>query len=191
VPLHLAQEAEADDLLGRDPFALLVGMLLDQQFPMERAFAGPALIASRLGLDRLDPERILAEPAESFTAVMTGPPAVHRYPASMGERVQALAAHVVEHYAGDAAVLWHQASSGADLLARLRALPGFGAQKARIFVALLAKQLGVRPQGWERAAGDYALDGFRSVADVTDAASLQRVRDHKRALKEAARALRS
>ncbi len=186
--LALAQDPAADALLGRDPFALLVGMLLDQQFPMERAFAGPALIAERLGADHLDPVRIAAEPAEAFAALMAGPPAVHRYPSSMAERVQTLAALVAERYGGDASALWREAASGADLLARLQALPGFGAQKSKIFVALLGKQLGVRPEGWERAAGDYAQPGYRSVADVVDGDSLQKVRDHKKAMKAQAKA---
>lgn len=188
--LVLAQDPDADGLLSRDSFALLTGMLLDQQFPMERAFAGPALIAERLGVDRLVPEHLLAQDPDAFVALMTGPPAVHRYPGSMAGRVQALAQHVVERYGGDAAALWQEADSGAELLRRLTALPGFGQQKAKIFVALLAKQLGVRPPGWEQAAGDYALDGYRSVADVVDADSLQKVRDHKKAVKEAARAAR-
>lgn len=188
--LVLAQEPAADDLLSRDPFALLVGMLLDQQFPMERAFAGPALIAERLGVDRLDPVEVAAQDEQTFVALMTGPPAVHRYPGSMAGRVVALAQHIVEHYDGDTAALWREAASGAELVARLKALPGFGQQKAAIFLALLAKQLGVRPEGWQRAAGDYALDGYRSVADVTDAASLHKVREHKRAVKEAAKATR-
>ena len=188
--LTLAQEPRADDLLSRDPFALLVGMLLDQQFPMERAFAGPALIAERLGTDRLDPRQLLELTEDHLIAIMTGPPAVHRYPASMGGRVRDLAEHVVHHYDADASALWQGVGTGADLLARLRALPGFGVQKARIFLALLGKQLGVRPEGWREAAGDYGLEGFRSVADVVDAQSLQKVRDHKRAVKEAAKAAR-
>jgi uncharacterized HhH-GPD family protein len=183
--LCIAQDDAADALLARDPFALLVGMLLDQQFPMERAFAGPALIAERLGTDRLDPAEVAAADPEEFVRLMTGPPAVHRYPGSMAARVQALAALVQERYGGDASRLWLEAADGADLLARLRALPGFGDQKARIFVALLGKQLEVRPQGWERAAGDYATPGRRSVADVVDAASLQEVRDFKRSAKQA------
>lgn len=190
--LRLAQEEAADDLLSRDPFALLVGMLLDQQFPMERAFAGPALIAERMGVDRLDPGVVAAVPEQEFTALMTGPPAVHRYPGSMGARVQALATQVLEHYDGHAEALWSDddALTGAELFARLKALPGFGDQKARIFLALLAKQLGVTPNGWQAAAGDYAEPGFRSVADVVGPESLQKVRDHKKAMKQAARAAR-
>jgi uncharacterized HhH-GPD family protein len=185
--LCLAQEPAADALLSADPFALLVGMLLDQQFPMERAFAGPRLLADRLGVDRLDPVAIAALAPEVVTAAMTGPPAVHRYPASMGERVQAVAAVIAEAYDGDAAQLWTAATSGAELLRRLSALPGFGAQKSKIFVALLAKQRGIRPPGWEQSAGDYALQGFRSVADVVDADTLQKVRDHKKSVKAAAK----
>jgi uncharacterized HhH-GPD family protein len=187
VRLCIAQDDAADALLARDPFALLVGMLLDQQFPMERAFAGPALIAERLGTDHLDPGAVAAVDPEAFVRLMTGPPAVHRYPGSMGARVQSLAALVRDGYGGDASRLWREASDGADLLARLRALPGFGDQKARIFVALLGKQLGVQPQGWERAAGDYATPGRRSVADVVDATTLQEVREYKRSAKQAQR----
>src|SRR3954468_12675175 len=144
--IRIAQDTDADALLSRDPFALLVGMLLDQQFPMERAFAGPYLIASRLGMpDRLDPAVVAAADPDAFRAIMTGPPAVHRYPGSMGERVQNLAAIVVETYGGEADRIWLDAETGSDLLARLQSLPGFGAQKAKIFVALLGKQLDVRP----------------------------------------------
>jgi uncharacterized HhH-GPD family protein len=188
VRLTLAQEPAADELLSRDPFALLVGMLLDQQFPMERAFAGPRLIADRLGVDRLDPAAVAEADPEDFAAVLTGPPAVHRFPGAMAGRVQALAAHVVDRYGGDAEQLWAGADGGADLLRRLRALPGFGDQKARIFLALLGKQLGVRPSGWREAAGPYGEEGSRrSVADVTDAASLTEVRAYKREAKRAAK----
>jgi uncharacterized HhH-GPD family protein len=185
--LHIAQDEAADALLARDPFALLVGMLLDQQFPMEKAFAGPALIAARMDADGLDPAAVAAADPQEFARLMAGPPAVHRYHSSMAGRVQALAAHVRDTYGGDASRLWREAEDGADLAARLRALPGFGDQKARIFVALLGKQLGVRPPGWEAAAGDYATAGRRSVADVVDAATLQEVREYKRAAKQAAR----
>jgi uncharacterized HhH-GPD family protein len=185
--LRLAQQPQADALLGSDPFALLVGMLLDQQFPMERAFAGPRLLADRLGVERLDPAAVAAVEPARMTALMTGPPAVHRYPGSMGERIQALAAVVVAEYDGRTESLWLTAGSGPELYRRLTALPGFGAQKSKIFTALLAKQLGVVPEGWQEVAGDYALTGFRSVADVVDETSLQRVRDYKKAAKAAAR----
>jgi uncharacterized HhH-GPD family protein len=186
--IRLAQQPAADELLSRDPFALLTGMLLDQQVPMEKAFSGPRLIADRLGLNDLDPAAVARTDPDEFTAIMTGPPAVHRYPQSMGARVQTLARVIVEEYGGDAAALWTPVGSGAELYKRLTALPGFGAQKAKIFVALLGKQLGVRPEGWQRAAGDYGLDGFRSVADVVDDESLIRVRETKRAAKAAAKA---
>ena len=185
--LHLAGDPAADELLARDPFALLVGMLLDQQFPMERAFAGPALIAQRLGTTDLDPAAIAAHDPEAFTALMTGPPAVHRFPGSMGERVQKVAAFVVDTYDGDASALWNTATTGAELLKRVKALPGFGDQKARILVALLGKQLGVQPEGWREAAGGYGEEGStRSVADVVDAESLGKVRAFKKAKKAAA-----
>ncbi len=188
--LQIAQEPGADALLSRDPFALLVGMLLDQQFPMERAFAGPALIAERIGTpDRLDPGMIASYDPAAFTAHMTGPPAVHRYPGSMGGRLQALARLVADAYGGDAEAIWRDVPDGASLLARLKALPGFGDQKARIFVALLGKQLNVRPPGWEDAAAAYAVEGTRrSVADVVDAQTLAEVRAFKQEAKSAAKA---
>jgi uncharacterized HhH-GPD family protein len=186
VQLTLAQDPSADELLSRDPFALLVGMLLDQQFPMERAFAGPRLIADRMGVDGLDPAAVAEADPEGFVALLTGPPAVHRFPGAMAGRIQALAVHVVERYGGETERLWTEATDGADLLRRLRALPGFGEQKATIFLALLGKQLGVRPSGWRETAGAYGEEGSRrSVADVTDAASLAEVRAYKREAKRA------
>lgn len=184
--LRIAQDEAADRILSDDPFALLMGMLLDQQFPMEHAFAGPAKVLDRFG--SLDPERIAAADPEEFAALCAVPPAVHRFPASMASRVQQLAAIVAQEYDGRADRLWQEASTGRELLERLQALPGFGRQKAQIFVALLAKQLGVRPEGWEGVAGDYALDGHRSVADVVDADSLQQVRAHKKQMKLQAKA---
>ncbi|HEX6485600.1 MAG TPA: HhH-GPD-type base excision DNA repair protein, partial [Nocardioidaceae bacterium] len=157
-----------------------------QQFPMERAFAGPAKILERLGT--LDPAEIAAANPEQFAALCSTPPAVHRFPGSMAARIQALAAHVVAEYDGSTERLWEEAESGKDLLKRLQALPGFGKQKSQIFVALLGKQLGVRPQGWAEVAGDYAEPGsFRSVADVVDGSSLERVRAFKKEKKAAAR----
>jgi uncharacterized HhH-GPD family protein len=189
--LHITGDADADALLDRDPLALLLAMLLDQQIPMEKAFTGPAVLARRLGTDPLDPAAIAGMDPVAFAAVMAGPPAVHRYHTSMAGRVQALAAHVVQRYGGDARAVWVGADTGAELLARLMALPGYGNQKARIFTALLGKQCGVRPPGWEQAAGDYALPGHRSVADVVDADSLIKVREVKRAAKVAARGARA
>ncbi len=186
--LRLAQEPDADALLARDPLALLVGMLLDQQFPMERAFGSPYLLTQRLAVDSLDASAIAAHDPDAFAKVMAGPPALHRYPGAMAGRVQALCRKVAEEWGGDAAELWRTADTGRELLARLRGLPGFGEQKARIFVALLGKQLGVQPSGWREAAGPYGEeDSHRSVADVTDADSLAEVRAFKQAAKQAQR----
>ncbi len=188
--LCIAQDPEADRVLTADPFALLVGMLLDQQFPMERAFAGPAKVLERFGT--LDPAEVAAADPESFADLCATPPAIHRYGRSMAGRIQALAAVVRDEYGGDAAALWTGAADTADLLARLRRLPGYGDQKSRIFAALLGKQLGVRPDGWREAIGPYAEDGsFRSVADVVDEDSLTRVRAFKKQAKARARAERA
>jgi uncharacterized HhH-GPD family protein len=184
---NITGDSRADALLDENPFALLTAMLLDQQFPMERAFAGPARLAERFG--PLEPSAVAAADPQEFAALCAQPPAVHRYPGSMAARIQALAQHVVAEYDGDTSALWRDVATGAELLARVRALPGFGAQKAAIFVALLAKQLGVRPDGWQRAAGAYGDEGsFRSVADVVDAESLAKVRAFKQEQKAAARA---
>ena len=186
VALTIAQDPTADRVLTEDPFALLVGMLLDQQFPMERAFAGPAKVLERFGT--LDPAALADADPGAFADLCATPPAVHRYGRSMAGRIQALAAVVRDEYAGDATAIWRDVPTGAALVARVRALPGFGEQKARIFTALLGKQLGVRPEGWEQACGAYSEPGsFRSVADVVDAESLQKVRDFKKAAKAAAR----
>jgi uncharacterized HhH-GPD family protein len=183
--IHITGDAAADQVLSDDPFALLVGMMLDQQYPMEHAFRGPAKVLDRFGT--LDPAAIAAAEPEAFAELASTPPAIHRFPGSMARRLQELARLVEEEYAGDVSRLWTEAADGRDLLRRVRRLPGFGEQKARIFVALLAKQLGVRPEGWEAAAKDYAQEGYRSVADVVDAESLQRVRDHKKQMKAAAK----
>ena len=184
--LHITGDEHADRVLTDDPFALLVGMLLDQQYPMEHAFRGPAKVLDRFGT--LDPATIAAADPEEFAVMASTPPAIHRYGRSMAGRVQAVAQIVADQYDGHAERLWTEATSGADLLARVMALPGFGKQKAQIFTALVAKQVGVRPDGWEKVAGDYALEGYRSVADVVDAASLQKVREFKQAKKAEARA---
>jgi uncharacterized HhH-GPD family protein len=183
--LHIAQEPAADAVLSENPFALLMGMMLDQQFPMERAFAGPAKVLDRFG--SLDPAAIAAADPAEFAAMCAVPPAVHRFPGSMAARIQQLAAIVVDEYDGEADRLWSEADSGPELMRRLQALPGFGKQKAQIFTALLGKQLGVRPDGWDRVAGDYAEPGaHRSVADVVDATSLEKVRAFKKEKKKAA-----
>jgi len=187
VGYRIAQDPAADAVLDASPFALLMGMMLDQQFPMERAFAGPAKVLDRFGT--LDPAAVADADPEAFAALCAVPPAVHRFPGSMAARIQTLARIVVEEYDGHAERLWTEASSGAELLRRLQALPGFGRQKAQIFTALLAKQAGVRPEGWEKAAGDYAEPGsHRSVADVVDADSLAKVRAFKQEKKKAAAA---
>lgn len=184
--IHITGDKAADTILSHDPFALLVGMMLDQQYPMEHAFRGPAKVMERFG--SLDPAVIAAAEPESFAELCATPPAIHRFPGSMAARLQELARVVAEEYDGDAARIWNDTADGRDLMRRMQALPGFGQQKAQIFVALLAKQLGVRPSGWEQAVGAYAEDGYRSVADVVDPASLQKVRDHKKQLKAEAKA---
>ena len=185
--LHLTGGIEAaDHLLSTDDFALLVGMLLDQQVPMETAFAGPEKLATRLGT--LDPARIAAMDPEAFREVFAEKPAVHRFPGSMASRVQALATAVVEAWGGDAAAIWTRGEpSGREVLQRLQSLPGFGAQKATIFLALLGKQCGFDGDGWREAAGAYGEEGARrSVADIRDAASLAEVRAAKKAAKAVA-----
>ncbi|MBX7552852.1 Fe-S cluster assembly protein HesB [Streptomyces sp. tea 10] len=192
VTLHLAQDPEADALLGRSPLAALVGMLLDQQVPMEWAFKGPRTIADRLGAGGegdLDAHEIAAMNPEDFAALLSDKPAVHRYPGSMAKRIQQLCQYLAEHYDGDAETVWRDVPTGAELLKRLEALPGFGKQKAQIFLALLGKQLGVTPPGWREAAGAYGEPkAYRSVADITGPESLAKVRAHKQEMKAAAKA---
>lgn len=186
MPFQLTGLPEANAVLDEYPFALVAGMLLDQQYPMEHAFRGPWKVLERFGT--LDPAAIAAADPEEFVALCSTPPAVHRYPKAMAARLQHLARIIADDYDGDASRIWTEAQTGPELLKRVQALPGFGAQKSRIFVALLAKQLGVRPEGWEQAAGDYALDGHRSVADVVDEQSLEKVRNYKKQKKAATRA---
>jgi uncharacterized HhH-GPD family protein len=163
-------------------------MLLDQQVPMEKAFTGPYVLAERLGVERLDAGAIAEADPEAFVAVFAEVPAIHRFPKAMAERAQKLAQAVVEDYGNDAATVWTGAKNGADLLKRVQALPGYGKQKAQILVALLGKQFGVQPTGWRAAAGDYGKAGSSmSVADVVDAASLLKVRAHKKEMKAAAK----
>ncbi|CDM78247.1 hypothetical protein NJB1907f44_18130 [Mycobacterium marinum] len=186
--LQLVQDPAADALLESNPFALLVGMLLDQQVPMETAFAGPKKIADRMG--GLDAGDIADYDPDKFAALCSEKPAIHRFPGSMAKRVQTLAQIVVDRYGGDAAAIWTAGEpDGKELLGRLKGLPGFGEQKARIFLALLGKQYGVTPEGWQAAAGDYGRPGTHmSVADVVDARSLGQVRSHKKQMKAAAKA---
>ncbi len=164
-------------------------MFCDQQVPMEWAFKGPATIAQRLGADDLDAHEIAAYDPEAFAALLSDKPAVHRYPGSMAKRIQQLCQYLVEHYDGDAEGVWRDAATGPELLKRLTDLPGFGKQKAQIFLALLGKQLGVQPKGWREAAGAYGeAKSFRSVADITGPESLTKVRAHKQEMKAAAKA---
>lgn len=186
--LQLTGEAAADALLESNPFALLVGMCLDQQIPMEVAFIGPKKIADRIG--GVDAHQIAEYNPEEFIALCSKTPAIHRFPGSMSKRVQDLAQTIVDVYDGDVTALWTAGDpDGAEVLRRLKKLPGFGDQKARIFLALLGKQYGVTPKGWRAAAGDYGKAGTHmSVADVVDAGSLQQVRDYKKQAKAAAKA---
>lgn len=185
--LCLAQDPAADRLLTASPLALLIGMVLDQQIPLEWAFKGPHTLTQRLGRD-LDAADIAGRDPEALAQTFATPPALHRFPGSMAGRVQELCRVVVDDYAGEAANIWRGVKDGAELLRRIEALPGFGKQKAKIFVALLGKQLGVRPAGWQDAAGEYGADGSRkSVADITDAATLLEVREYKKAMKARAR----
>jgi uncharacterized HhH-GPD family protein len=194
--LYLAQEPDADRMLATDPLALLIGMLLDQQIPLERAFVAPYRLAERLGVERLGVERldaaaIAGHDPEALAAIFATPPALHRFPGSMAARVQALCVIVRDEYGGDGAAVWSGAQTGADLVKRLKALPGFGVQKAQIFAALLGKQLDVRPDGWREASGQFGDAGsYRSVADIVDDPSLAQVREYKKQMKAAAKAPR-
>ncbi|ORB79964.1 HhH-GPD-type base excision DNA repair protein [Mycobacterium timonense] len=186
--LQLVQEQAADALLDENPFALLVGMLLDQQVPIETAFAGPKKIADRMG--RLDAATIADYDPDKFAALCSERPAIHRFPGSMAKRIQALAQLLVDRYDGDAAALWTAGEpDGKELLRRLKGLPGVGEQKARIVLALLGKQYGVTPPGWREAAGEFGKAGtYLSVADIVDARSLGQVRSYKKQMKAAAKA---
>jgi uncharacterized HhH-GPD family protein len=186
--MYLATTDAANELLSRDPLALLIGMLLDQQIPMEKAFTSPEVLRERLA-GQLDARTLADYDADALEALFRQVPALHRFPAAMAKRVQELARILVDRYDGDAGAVWAGAATGAELVERVASLPGFGAQKARIFTALLGKQFGVRPPGWREAAGDYGPDGsLRSVADVVDADSLKAVRAYKQEMKAAAKA---
>jgi uncharacterized HhH-GPD family protein len=183
----LRQRPEADALLDRDPLALVIGMVLDQQIPLEKAFSGPYVLTERLG-HVPDAAEIAGLPEADLVAIFSKPPALHRFPGSMAKRVQAMCQAVVDRYDNDVSNVWTGAADGADLLKRIGALPGFGKQKAQIFVALLGKQYGVDVPGWREASGDFGPEGtYKSVADIRDAASLAKVRDYKKQLKAAAK----
>jgi len=181
--LYITGDTEADTLLNRNADALLIGMLLDQQVPMEWAFAGPATLQQRLG--HLDPEKIAAMDVEEFVSICCEKPAIHRFPGSMGKRIHAVCEALVADHDGDAANIWNGVDDAAEVYDRLRALPGYGDEKTKIFIALLAKTQGVQPDGWRDAAGKFGDDTPRSVADVHDEVSLGEVRDWKKAQKAA------
>ncbi|WP_407318367.1 HhH-GPD-type base excision DNA repair protein [Isoptericola halotolerans] len=190
--LWITGDADTDKLLGDDPFALLIGMLLDQQYPMEHAFAGPRKILDRFGT--LEPAAVADADPDEFVTMATTPPAIHRYGRSMAGRVQAVARAVVDDYDGDASRIWTdpgasgEAPTGAEVRRRLNDLPGYGERKAKIFLALLGKQRGVEPAGWREAAGEFGEEGSRrSIADVTSAETLLEVRAFKKAAKAAAK----
>jgi uncharacterized HhH-GPD family protein len=186
--LCLAQDPEADALLSDSPLALLIGMVLDQQIPLEWAFKGPHNLVQRLGRD-LDATDIARRDPDELAKAFATPPALHRFPASMAGRVQEMCRVIVDDYDGDPSRIWTGVATGTELLKRIEALPGFGKQKAKIYLALLGKQLGVRPKGWREAAGEFGDDGSRkSVADITNAKSLGQVREYKKAMKAAKKA---
>ena len=184
----LAQDPEADALLTESPLALLIGMVLDQQIPLEWAFKGPLMLRERLGRD-LDAADLAGRDPEALAKVFSTPPALHRFPGSMAGRVQQMCRIIADDYDDDATNVWQGVKDGNELLKRIEALPGFGKQKAKIFLALLGKQLGVRPKGWREAAGEFGEDkSFRSVADITSPKSLEKVRAYKKEMKAAAKA---
>jgi uncharacterized HhH-GPD family protein len=180
--LPVTGQPEADRLLVENPFALLLGMLLDQQVPMEWAFLGPYTLQQRLG-SALDAETLAALGPEKVEELFRDKPALHRYPGSMGKRTYALAAHIVEHYGGDAEAIWRDAGSGEEVYRRLRELPGYGEEKAKIFLAILGKRLGLAAPGWEAVAAPFSDSTPRSVADVDSPETLARVREFKKARK--------
>lgn len=186
--LSLPIDAEANALLQRNPLALLIGMVLDQQIPFEWAFNGPYELTKRLGHEPTAHELAAYDPDE-LVKVFTGPPALHRFPKANAKRVQEVCQLLVDRYDGDPARLWSEAKTGQELFKRVSELPGFGKQKTQIMVALLGKRYGVRPKGWREAAGDYGPDrAYRSVADIVDEPSLLKVREYKKQMKAAAKA---
>ncbi|MFJ1543057.1 HhH-GPD-type base excision DNA repair protein [Micromonospora chalcea] len=186
--LSLPIDPQANELLARSPLALLLGMVLDQQVPMEKAFSSPYVLAQRLGHEP-DAAELAGYDPEALVELFARPPALHRFPKAMAARVQEVCRTLVERYDGDPARLWSDVTDGRELLRRVGELPGFGRQKAQIFVALLGKRFGITPDGWREAAGDYGdADAHRSVADVTDPESLRRVREFKQRMKAEAKA---
>jgi uncharacterized HhH-GPD family protein len=190
-PIWLTGDPAADQLLTEDDNALLIGMVLDQQVPMEKAFSGPLVIAQRTG-GKLDVAAIAAMPEEEFVALCSRPPAIHRFPAAMAKRVRQLCQVLTEEYDGEAGNIWRDAKSGDEVNKALRSLPGFGEDKAAIFTAVLGKRRGITPPGWREAAGGYGEEGsYRSVGDIVDGESLARVRETKRAVKAAKKTVAS
>ncbi|MGI5178175.1 HhH-GPD-type base excision DNA repair protein [Dactylosporangium sp. CA-152071] len=188
MPFSLPIPAEANALLDRDPLALLVGMTLDQQIPLEKAFSSPWVLSQRLGHEPTAQELAEFDP-DALVEIFATPPALHRFPKAMAARVQEVCRVLVDRYDGDTAAMWTGVASGGELLRRVQALPGFGKQKAQIFVALLGKQYSVQPDGWREAAGGYGEVGsHRSVADIVDGDSLGKVREFKKQMKAAAKA---
>jgi uncharacterized HhH-GPD family protein len=188
VTLTLPIDEQANALLQRSPLALLIGMVLDQQIPLEKAFSSPYVLQQRLGHD-LDVTELAGYDPEALTEIFSKPPALHRFPKAMAARVQEVCRIIVERYDADTAGIWSDAKDGRQLLKRVGELPGFGKQKAQIFVALLGKQYGIRPKGWREAAGAYGEEGsHRSVADIVDEKSLLQVREYKQQMKAAAKA---
>ncbi|MFG1676755.1 HhH-GPD-type base excision DNA repair protein [Micromonospora sp. NPDC049282] len=186
--LSLPIDPQANELLARSPLALLLGMVLDQQVPMEKAFSSPYVLAQRLGHEP-DARELAGYDPEALVELFARPPALHRFPKAMAARAQEVCRALVDRYDGDPARLWSEASDGGELLRRVGELPGFGRQKAQIFVALLGKRFGVTPAGWREAAGSYGdAEAYRSVADVTDPDSLRRVREFKQRTKAEAKA---
>jgi uncharacterized HhH-GPD family protein len=180
--LYITGDPDADGLLNTDPLALLIGMLLDQQVPMEWAFGAPPKLKERLG-GSIDAGRIAAMPLEELEVVFKGPPALHRFPGSMAKRTQQLCLHLVEHHGGRTEGLWDDEPDAKELFKRLKAMPGYGAEKSKIFMALLAKRFGIRPSGWEEVAAPFSDDQRRSIADVDSPATLLEVRAFKKAKK--------
>jgi uncharacterized HhH-GPD family protein len=180
--VHITGDPEKDALLNSDGTALLVGMQLDQQVPMEWAFMGPSTLRQRLG--HLDVNRIAAMDEAEFVAVCCDKPAIHRFPAVMGRRIHAMCTVLAARYGGQSEQLWATTRTGSELYGRLRELPGYGEEKSQIFVALLAKRFGVRPRGWKATAGVFADNEPRTIADCRDEASLAKVREWKRLQRE-------
>ncbi|QGN50067.1 Fe-S cluster assembly protein HesB [Micromonospora sp. WMMC415] len=189
--LSLPIDPEANEFINRNQLALVLGLVLDQQVSMEKAFSSPYVLAQRLGHEP-DAAELAGYDPEALVALFATPPALHRFPKAMAARVQEVCQVLVDRYDGDAARLWNGVADGRELLRRVADLPGFGKQKAQIFVALLGKRFGVTPEGWREAAGGYGdTDAYRSVADVTDAESLRRVREYKQQMKAAAKAAKA